>query len=675
MKSMEPMKAYLILMFALYLSALSCLGRSAANDQALARAILADESLRQVDQMSRELLKEGFTAGDGYPQVWIRDLNTFIETSCEVYDTRVIRTHLLTFFNLQQTNGEIVDGYVLKGHGDISDPVVYTSESDTIHVGFKNTVESDQEASLIQAIGKYIRKTGDIGILDEKVNGRTVRERMGWALEFLLKQRFSAKYGLVTGATRQDWGDVQPEHSWGVDVDANTHWAISIYDNAMFLLALDEMVAFSNTAAEKQKWRKLREQTAKYVRKYLWDAKRVKFIPHLYLKDSPFPADFDESAIHFHGGTATAISAGLLSKKEIALVNRQMVQNVKDAGASSIGLTLYPPYPKGLFMNPQTTAPYTYQNGGDWPWFGGRMIQELIKNGFIQEAFDELRPMTARVIRDQGLYEWYGRDGKPNGSGKFKGTAGVLSKAIQMLHQWAEKTVAQQGSAKGIPPNISGGASPFTIRGTLPWHNFLSGPTAWNEEDYRAYLDDMAAKKLNFIGFHNYTGGAERYAPYVEPMIRMSYRNVVPETGFDTSTTARWGYRPLAVKDFAFGTDKLFHLPQGAKAFGADCATTALTNEDRYGKAHELMRKSLRWPMPVAFKWQWDSSLASTRRSLRPSCRRSRVLAGPCCPIRRTRRTSRFCTLHWTILWIRIREWIGYGCGCTSIPCSLANPS
>lgn len=591
LKAIEPMKPYLVLICALFLSPFPCQGRSTAEDHALARAILEDDSLLKVDRMCRDLLKEGFTAGDGYPQVWIRDLNTFIETSCEVYDTRVIRTNLLTFFKLQQANGEIVDGYVLKGHGDISDPILYTSESDTNHVGFKNTVESDQEASLIQAIGKYIRKTGDRSILDEMVNGRTVRERMAWSLEFLLKERFSQKYRLITGATRQDWGDVQPEHAWGVDVDANTHWAISIYDNAMFILALDEMIGFAKTPGDNRKWRTLRDQTANNVRRYLWDSKRGKFVPHIYLKDSPFPADFDESAIHFHGGTATAISAGLLSKKEIAMVNRQMVQNVKEAGATSIGLTLYPPYPKGLFKNPQTTAPYTYQNGGDWPWFGGRMIQELIRNGFIQEAFDEIRPMTSRILRDEGLYEWYDREGKPNGSGKFKGTAGVLSKAIGMLRQWAEQTVAQQASANGSTPHGSGEVSPFSIRGTLPWHNFLSGPTAWNEADYRAYLDEMAAKKLNFIGFHNYTGGAERYAPYVEPMIRMSYRGVVPEAGFDTSLTARWGYRPLAVQDFAFGTDKLFHLPRGAKAFGSDCAVTALNNEDRYKKAHDLMRK------------------------------------------------------------------------------------
>ena len=49
--------------------------------------------------------------------------------------------------------------------------------------------------------------------------------------------------------------------------------------------------------------------------------------------------------------------------------------------------------------------------------------------------------------------------------------------------------------------------------------------------------------------FPCYTGGAERDAPYVEPIIRLKYRAVLPEAGFDTSLTVRWAYRPLAVKD------------------------------------------------------------------------------------------------------------------------------
>ena len=107
----------------------------------------------------------------------------------------------------------------------------------------------------------------------------------------------------------------------------------------------------------------------------------------------------------------------------------------------------------------------------------------------------------------------------------------------------------------------------FEIRGVLPWHNFLSGPTSWNIEDYQKYLDECERNGINFIGFHNYTGGGERYATYVEPMIKIEYKDILPQSlCFDNSLTARWGYLPMKVKDYAFGTDRVFSLPEGAEA-------------------------------------------------------------------------------------------------------------
>lgn len=106
----------------------------------------------------------------------------------------------------------------------------------------------------------------------------------------------------------------------------------------------------------------------------------------------------------------------------------------------SIGLTLYPTYPVGLFRGGMKD-PYIYQNGGDWTWFGGRMIQQLIANGFVEEAYAEVRPMLDRVIANQGFYEWYGQGGVLSGSGHFKGSAGTLAKAIALFREWAQKTL------------------------------------------------------------------------------------------------------------------------------------------------------------------------------------------------------------------------------------------
>lgn len=408
--------------------------------QQLAETILNDTTLHQVDSMARSIISQGFNAGSGYSQIWARDMNTFIEVACEETNQTDIRNAILLFFALQQPNDEMIDGYVLKPDFTWYDNHPYYADAAPDHVGFKNTVETDQESSLIQIVGKYIRKTGDTSILREDVAGRTVLERMDDMVDYLMRERYNEQYGLLFGAMTADWGDVQPNDDFGCDMNELSSRAIDVYDNAMFLIALDYLQEMTDDASLLKKWKGIREQIAQNVRKYLWDAERKKFIPHLYIDPSPIPAGFDENQIHYHGGTAVAIEAGLLSKEEIAVVNAQMLENVRLSGMPSIGLTLYPTYPEGFFRGGMA-KPYVYQNGGDWTWFGGRMIQQLVANGFVEEAYDEIRPMIDRVIKNQGFFEWYGMGGVPSGSGHFKGSAGVLAKAIEMMNDWAEEKI------------------------------------------------------------------------------------------------------------------------------------------------------------------------------------------------------------------------------------------
>jgi hypothetical protein len=331
----------------------------------------------------------------------------------------------------------MLDGYVPREAFTWGDPHTYESATAPGHIGFKNTVETDQETSLIQAISKYISKTGDKSILEENVAGRTVYDRLVFTIDYLLNERYSEKYGLITGATTFDWGDVQVEGGTVVDIDSLTHWSIDIYDNAMLAIALSDMGKMTGNPADKERWSKLHNQIISSSKKYLWDAEKMKFIPHIYIEESPFPEDFDENAIHYHGGTAVAIEAGMLSKDEIAAVLAQMKENVKLSGAPSIGLTVYPPYPKEV-LGRNVSAPYDYQNGGDWTWFGGRMIQQLIANGFVEDAYELAQPMFYRVVKNGDFYEWYRMDGTPAGSAEFKGSAGVLAKSIEMFNEWAK---------------------------------------------------------------------------------------------------------------------------------------------------------------------------------------------------------------------------------------------
>ena len=108
----------------------------------LQKQILNEGLMTQVDQMSRQVASGGFNAGDGYGEVWIRDYNTFIELAMEV---------------MPDETGDIVDGFLDIKKAEIGKEGGYKyrlSETEPRFAAHKNTVETDQEASLIQAIYK-----------------------------------------------------------------------------------------------------------------------------------------------------------------------------------------------------------------------------------------------------------------------------------------------------------------------------------------------------------------------------------------------------------------------------------------------------------------------------------------------------------------------------------------
>ena len=424
-------KLYLLLFGMLLLAA--CDRQNSTSNQ-LKKNIKGNQNFAAVKEKALQIVKTGFNAGDGYGEVWIRDYNTFIELSAEVYPKEVLKENLRVFFRLQGDDGNIIDGFIPRGKAlEVEGGYTYIyTDLEPNYCGHKNTVETDHESSLVQAVYKYVKKTGDTDFLSEMIGKKSVADRMIHSMEFLRNHRWSSEYGLIYGATTADWGDVQHSHPWGVYITEDTKYCVDIYDNAMMLIALDNMMEL--IPQTKLKWQKIRKQIAENTMKYLWDQENQKFIPHVYLDGSPFPADFNENEIYYHGGTAVAIEAGLLSKEKIKISLNKMLSNVKASGAGSIGLTMYPPYPEGYFEN-KGMYPYGYQNGGDWTWFGGRMIQQLIRHGFIKEAYEQLLPMTDRVIANDGFYEWYTVNNQPEGSGTFRGSAGVLYKAIKMLEE------------------------------------------------------------------------------------------------------------------------------------------------------------------------------------------------------------------------------------------------
>jgi glycogen debranching enzyme len=422
----------------LFLGILAGCQEKISSKKQLAKTIMEDARLDSALVLACQTVKGGFDAGTIYPEVWIRDMATYIELSLEVQPAEDVKKALLRFFAFQGDDGNIPDGYVR--HDKVKDPRYKYRFSD-LEPDFrahKNTVITDQESSLILAIAYYINITGDKSILDEKVGGETVLSRCTRALQYVLNDRFSEKYGLITGATTIDWGDFQPEHEWGTFVNEDTHWSISGYNNAWYAIAVRKFLKWlPNDGALHKEWMQNLKDLKAHFRQYLWDGNKI--IPHIYLADSPFPESFDENKIYFHGGTCAAIMAGFLTEKEVVASFRQMIKDKEASGAMSVGITIYPPYPEGYFKNPDA-RPFCYINGGDWTWWGGRIIQAMVDCNQPQMAYNELLPIVKRSIADQGYYEWYSpKTHKPYGTAQMRGAAGVTGIAIEKLREWAKE--------------------------------------------------------------------------------------------------------------------------------------------------------------------------------------------------------------------------------------------
>ena len=70
--------------------------------------------------MAHDLVGTGMRAGEGYREVWIRDLNTIIELALDVQKHEYVKQALLVFFHFQGEDGNIVDGYVDKDRANVS---------------------------------------------------------------------------------------------------------------------------------------------------------------------------------------------------------------------------------------------------------------------------------------------------------------------------------------------------------------------------------------------------------------------------------------------------------------------------------------------------------------------------------------------------------------------------
>jgi len=122
----------------------------------------------------------------------------------------------------------------------------------------------------------------------------------------------------------------------------------------------------------------------------------------------------------------------------------------------------------------------------------------------------------------------------------------------------------------------------LAIRGVLPWYNFFDSPTAWNAEDYRFFIDQLAKSKNNFLGFHSYD--FEPFCAYINKDGHLTAGAPLAST-----KTPTWGTVSMKTSEFGFGTDRYF----AREYFGADCSMDFTTPEDGIAKAKKLLADAL----------------------------------------------------------------------------------
>jgi hypothetical protein len=130
------------------------------------------------------------------------------------------------------------------------------------------------------------------------------------------------------------------------------------------------------------------------------------------------------------GGNAVALLAGLGDEARVRRVMEVALARQRQYRMATISGVLLPPHPSGFFRHPILREEFTYQNGGAWDWFGGRLLLAAFERGQAAPARRELARIAAQAVRTGGLYEWNTRGGQGRGSARYAGSAGVLGAAI-----------------------------------------------------------------------------------------------------------------------------------------------------------------------------------------------------------------------------------------------------
>lgn len=355
----------------------------------------------------------GFAAGSDYPQLWVRDFATMLPYA--------------RFFYPPAEMGAVVDRFLLAQTpaGEVQDWVDAIGRCD------KNTVESDQESSLVLAAWQVA--LDDPAWLSGRLAGTTRLRRLDAALEWLWRERRDPERGLIWSGLTADWGDVERSYAdqRAVKLSDRSRRTFSIYAQSLFIQAAQKLSRMAERLGDgllAGKWRQRGGAVAAESRRQLYLADEGYFVVHRVANGEELFRQ--EKGILAVGGNAEAMRAGLMTRDEIARFLRVLEERRRELGLRTVSFTLLPPYPEGFFAHPLLRVPWSYQNGGEWDWIGGRLVSALYHHGFRREADGYLEEIVAKNLADMNVFEWSDRGGGGRGALFYAGAAGVIGEAI-----------------------------------------------------------------------------------------------------------------------------------------------------------------------------------------------------------------------------------------------------
>ncbi|MGW1209499.1 hypothetical protein ACWD5F_07640 [Streptomyces sp. NPDC002499] len=164
--------------------------------------------------------------------------------------------------------------------------------------------------------------------------------------------------------------------------------------------------------------------------------------------------------------------------------------------------------------------------------------------------------------------------------------AGVLHGSYELLEHLGVRfylsgeSLPRRGPV-AVTPCAVDRAPAVRLRGFMPYTDFLTGPSTWDEADYLQVIDSAARLRMNLFSMHFYT---------FEPIGQFTFKGQRRSEAFwDTSRTTRWHKRPGRVSDFVAGREH-FADYLADDTFGARSAIDATTPEDRFRLAEADIR-------------------------------------------------------------------------------------